>query len=683
LLALGALTAARPALADEGMWPLTNLPTAQLQQRFGFTPSSQWIEHVRLASVRLAGGCSGSFVSSAGLVLTNHHCVVECLEGLSTPQRDLMASAFYAPTRAHEPKCPAMEVEQLVAQTNVTTEVDQAIQGKSGADYTGAERAVSSTLQKRCSGTHSDEWRCEVVTLYAGGQYWLYKYRRYQDVRVVFAPTQQTAFFGGNPDNFNYPRYDYDMSIVRVYVDGKPAHTPAYFPILPQGPRAGELVFTSGNPGSTERSYTVAQLEALRYPMFPDILRSLLHYQGLLAAYAAESPHKAAISSGDRFFVDNSIKAIGGFVDALNDQSQFSRKVEEEKELRAKIDADPKLRASTRGAWKAIAAAQQRSVETRLPFMMIVRQEGFRGDLFNIALNLVVGAHERTLPDAKRFDEYRDAALPLLAQQLFSPAPIYPDYDTVRLADSMATMRDLMGSDAPIAATLFATKSPSQVAAAAVSGTKLTDVEVRKALWKGGEPAIAASQDPMIALARAVLPYYLNARNVYDNEVKAPIEANTAKIARARFALYGTSVYPDATFTERLSYGVVAGWTQDGQKVAPFTTVAGLYQHARGYAPLNLEAPWLAARSKLDPATPMDFVSSNDVVGGNSGSPVIDRDGRLVGLIFDGNLSSLGGSFWYDGTLNRSVAVDSAVLLAALKDVYHAQALVTELTSGR
>jgi hypothetical protein len=313
---------------------------------------------------------------------------------------------------------------------------------------------------------------------------------------------------------------------------------------------------------------------------------------------------------------------------------------------------------------------------------MVVQQEGFRGELFDIALNLVVGAHERTLPDAKRFDEYREAGLPLLAQQLFSPAPIYPDYDSLRLADSMATLRDLMGSDAPIARTLFATKSPRQVAEEAVSGTKLADIQVRKALWHGGEQAIAASHDPMIVLAREVLPYYLAARNVHENEVKAPIEASTAKIARARFALYGTSVYPDATFTERLSYGVVEGWTKDGRKVAPFTSVAGLYQHARDYEPLNLEAPWLAARGRLDPATPMDFVSSNDIVGGNSGSPVIDRDGRLVGLIFDGNLPSLGGSFWYDESVNRAVAVDSAVLLAALKDVYHAQALVAELMGG-
>jgi hypothetical protein len=682
LLALSAFMSPPRAIAAAGMWPLTNLPAAQLQQRFGFTPSSQWIEHVQLASVRLAGGCSGSFVSSAGLVLTNHHCVVECLEGLSRPGHDLMAALFYAATREQEAKCPAMEVEQLVEQTNVTAAVDRATQGKTGAAYTAAERAVSSGLETHCSGTRSDEWRCQVVTLYDGGQYWLYKYRRYQDVRLVFVPTQQTAFFGGYPDNFNYPRYDYDMSIVRVYVDGKPAPTPAYFPISPQGPRAGELVFTSGTPGSTERSDTIAQLEALRYPIFPDLLQYLSHYQGLLQTYSAGSAHKAAIASGDLFFVDNSIKAIDGLVQALNDQSQFKRKVSEESELRARVDADPTLRAGTSGAWDAIAAAQRRSVATMLPFLMIVQQQGFTARLFDIAFNLVLGAHERTLPDAKRFDDYRQAGLPLLEQDLFSPAPVYPDYDTLRLADSMTVMRDLMGSDAPIAKTLFATKSPRQVAEEAVSGTKLADIQARKALWSGGETAVAASQDPMIALAREVLPYYLDARSVYENEVKAPIEANTAKIARARFALYGSSVYPDATFTERLSYGVVEGWTQDGRKVAPLTTVAGLYQHARDYEPLNLEAQWLAARGRLDPAIPMNFVSSNDIVGGNSGSPVIDRDGRLVGLVFDGNLPSLGGSFWYDESVNRAVSVDSAVLLAALKDVYHARALVAELTGG-
>lgn len=682
LLALCALTATPRALAAEGMWPLTNLPAAQLQQRFGFTPSNQWIEQVQLASVRLAEGCSGSFVSSEGLVLTNHHCVVGCLEGLSRPGHDLMSTWFYAATRAQEPKCPAIEIEQLVGQTNVTAEVNRATHGKSGAAYAAAERAASSRIETRCGGTHSDEWRCQVVSLYEGGQYWLYKYRRYQDVRLVFVPTQQTSFFGGYPDNFNFPRFDYDMSIVRVYVDGKPAHTPAYFRISPQGPKAGELVFTSGNPGSTERSYTIAQLQALRYPIFPDLLQYLSRYQGLLEAYSAESARNAAIASGDLFFVDNAIKSIDGQLQALNDQSQFNRKVIEERQLRAKIDADPTLGASTRGAWDAIAAAEQRSVETLLPYFMVVRSQGFNARLFDIAFSLVLGAHERTLPDAKRFDEYREAGLPLLEQELFSPAPVYPDYDSLRLAASMTMMRDLMGSDAPIAKTLFATDSPREVADAAVSGTKLANTQVREALWKGGEQAVAASHDPMIELARKVLPYYLDARNVYENEVKAPIEANTAKIAHARFALYGTRIYPDATFTERLSYGVVAGWTKDGRKVAPFTTVAGLYQHARHYEPLNLEAPWLAARGRLDPTTPMNFVSSTDVVGGNSGSPVIDRDARLVGLIFDGNLPSLGGAFWYDERVNRAVAVDSAVILAALKDVYHAQALVAELTSG-
>lgn len=668
--------------SGEGFWPLSNLPVTTLQQRFGFTPSKEWIGHVQLSSVRLAGGCSGSFVSPDGLVLSNHHCVVECLEGLSSPSRNLMAHYFYAAKPEDELKCPAMEVEQLVERSNVTTTVDQATGDKSGAAYTAARRAISSRLETSCAAGQPDQWRCQVVSLYHGGQYWLYKYHRYQDVRLVFVPSQATSFLGGYPDNFNFPRYDYDVSIVRIYVDGRPAHTPDFFRVSPKGPATGELVFTSGNPGTTERNDTVAQLDSLRYPLFPSLLQYLGHYQGLLEAFMARSASDARIAQGTLFFLDNAVKSIDGQLQALNDPQQFARKQKEEAELRAKIAAAPALRAQYGDAWERIAEAEKAYLAMLLPERMIVGQEGFSARLFDIAFTLVLGAHERTLPDTERFTDYRAANLPLLEEQLFSPAPVYPNYDALRLSASMRLLGNLMGWDAPICKTLFASASPEQVAERAVQGTKLADLAVRKSLWTGGQGAVAASRDPMIVLAREVLPYYLKYRKSYEDEVTSPIEANTTKIARARFALFGTSIYPDATFTERLSYGVVKGWTQGGEQVAPFTTVAGLYQHARSYAPLALGQSWLAARQQLDPQTPMNFVSTNDIVGGNSGSPVIDRDGRLVGLIFDGNLPSLGGSFWYDESVNRAVAVDSAVILAALEHVYHAQALVKELTAG-
>lgn len=671
-----------PAGAGEGFWPLSDLPLATLQRQYGFTPSDQWIRHVQLASVRLAEGCSGSFVSPHGLVLSNHHCVVECLEGLSSPTRNLMARYFYAATREQELKCPAMEVEQLVQFRNVTARVTQATGDKSGAAYTAARRAIGSQLETDCAGGHSDQWRCELVSLYHGGQYWLYKYRRYQDVRLVFVPSQSTSFLGGYPDNFNFPRYDYDVSILRIYENGRPASTPDYFQISAKGPTAGDLVFTSGNPGMTERNDTVAQLDALRYPTFPTVLQYLSHYRGLLQAFSAETSSDARIARGDRFYVDNAIKEIDGELQALNDPSQFARKRRAEGELRAKIAADPALRGAYGDAWDQIAAAEDVSSTMVLPERMIVRHEGFSARLFDIAFSIVLGAHERTLPDSKRFEEYRAANLPLLEQQLFSTAPVYPDYDALRLSSSMTMLGDLLGWDAPICKALFAAASPQSVAEHAVAGTRLADLGVRRALWTGGAPAVAASQDPMIVLAREVLPYYLKYRQLYEDDVTSRIEANTAKIARARFALFGTSIYPDATFTERLSYGVVRGWRQNNEDIAPFTTVAGLYQHARSYAPLALSQSWLAAKGQLDPQTPMNFVSTNDIVGGNSGSPVIDRDGLLVGLIFDGNLPSLGGAFWYDATVNRAVAVDSAVILAALGHVYHAQPLLTELEAG-
>jgi len=591
-----------------------------------------------------------------------------------------MGQSFYAATRESEPKCPAMEVEQLVHLTDVTATVDRATAGKNGAAYTAAQRAATSRLETACVNGQPAMWRCEVVPLYHGGQDWLYKYRRYQDVRLVFVPSQSTSFFGGYPDNFNFPRYDFDVSILRVYVDGKPAHTPDYFPMSAAGPKAGELVFTSGNPGGTERDDTIAQLQALRYPVFPDLLQVFGHMQGLLEAFSAESASNARIARGDLFFIDNAIKSFDGQLAALNDPQAFARKAAEEAALRAKVHADPAL-AKYDGAWDQVAAAQTRFNGMFLPYLMLVVQngEGFVSRLYDIAFPIVLGAYERTLPETQRFEEYRSASLPLLEQQLFSPAPVYPDYDKLRLTSSLTLMRDLMGSDAPIVKALFATASPAEVADRAVDGTKLGDIAVRKALWAGGEKAVAASTDPMIVLAREALPYYLKARKAYEDDVKAPIEANTTKIARARFALYGTSLSPDATFTERLSYGVVKGWNKDGRYVGPFTTVKGLYPYARSYDPLELSAAWLAARSRLNPATPFDFVSTNDIVGGNSGSPVIDRDGNLVGLIFDGNLPSLGGSFWYDGKMNRAVAVDSAILLEGLQKVYHATALVKEL----
>lgn len=680
-LAAGLVMLAPAAFAHQGMWPLSNLPTASLQKEFGFTPSKSWVKHVQLASVRLAEGCSGSFVSPNGLVLTNHHCAVGCLEALSNNKRDLMSQYYYAATRDKELKCHNIQVQQLRKRTNVTTRVNAATEGKSGAAYTKARRQVEAQLQKQCVNGQTDKWTCEVVSLYHGGQYWVYKYRSYNDVRIVFVPSQKTAFFGGYPDNFNYPRYDYDVTFLRVYVDGKPAHTPEYFHMSPKGPKAGELVFTSGNPGSTERNDTIAQLENLRYPFYPVSLQFLGHYQGLLEAFSDQSKKNERITRGTRFFIGNAIKSITGQLQALNNKEMFAQKEKEEAELRAKVNANPELRKKYGDAWDKIAEAEKKLLDIYMPTAMIVRGNGFQAKLYNIAFTIVLGAHERSLPESQRMGRFRSFNLPSVERQLFSPAPVYPAFDKLRLSSSMTMMRNLLGVDAPISDALFGKASPKQVANNAVTNTKLASITVRKRLWKGGEKAVAASHDPMIALAREVLPFYLQYRKTLEDDIESTLQANTAKVARARFAIYGTSIAPDATFTERVSYGVVKGWPKHGKEVAPFTYVSGLYKHAKGYDPLALDTPWLKAKHRLDPKTPVNFVSSNDIVGGNSGSPVINRQGDIVGLIFDGNLPSLGGAFWYDGKMNRAVAVDSAFILAGLEHVYGADKLVKELSS--
>ncbi len=680
LLVLGGVALAVPvAIAGPGMWPLNNLPVKTLQARFGFTPTKAWIRQVQLASVRLAEGCSGSFVSPRGLVLTNHHCVVGALQNLSTAKRDLMSRSFYAATDKQELRLPEMEVQQLVAMTDITPKMRRATAGREGAAFNRAEKAESARLQQACVAGKPKQWLCQVVSLYHGGQYWLYKYRRYDDVRLVMTPSQQTAFFGGNIDNFDYPRYDWDVSFLRVYVNGHPAHTPEYFRLSPSGPKAGELVFTSGNPGTTRRGWTTDQLDAYRYPILPDTLIYLAQYRGLLEAYSAQSDEHARIARGTLFFVDNSIKALRGMLAALNDRVAFAHKAAAERELRRRVAADPVLQKKYGTAWREVAAAEKKLLDMHVPYSLILRREGFRGRLFQTAFMLVLGAHERTLANAARIPEFRDANLPAVEQRLFSRAPYYPGFNRLQLRFSLTHLFDILGPDAPISRRIFAHADPAAVARRAVDGTRIATLSVRKALWHGGELAIRKSQDPMIALAREVLPFYLTIRQRFDDQIKAPLVINTAKIARARFALSGTAISPDATFTERLSYGVVAGWKKQGRAIAPFTRVKGLYRHATGYPPFALAESWLKARSALDPETPMNLVSSNDIVGGNSGSPLINRRAELVGLIFDGNPQSLGGAFWYDGSVNRAVAVDSAVILAGLKRVYHARRLVREL----
>ncbi len=682
-LALLAGLSGTAAMGDEGMWTLDHLPVTQLQQRYGFTPDARWIDLVQHASVRLAEGCSGSFVSADGLVMTNHHCANGCLSQLSGKGRNYMDEGFVADRRENEAKCPTMEINQLDAITDVTEWVHAATAHTQGAARMAAVRAIDSKIEQECIAGQAARWRCDVVSLYHGGRYALYRYRRYQDVRLVFAPEQGIAFFGGDPDNFNFPRYDLDVTFFRAYVDGKPAATPQFLKFSPQGPKAGQLTFVVGNPGSTQRETPWTALQAMRNNQLIPAWGRLSELRGVLWDYSRRGPAQATAADDTLFGLDNSLKVYGGWLQTLNDPDFARRKQAQDQSLRDWIAADASRRQRYGDPWAVLQQAEERGRELATPYSVIETASGFASSLFTQARTLVRAAAERQKPNAERLPAFRDANLPALQQQIASKAHYDRDYDETTLAWSLEKMRQRLGSDAPFVHQVLGSQSPEQRAKALLDTSRLNDPAFRQQLWQGGATAIAASTDPMIVLARQIDPEARALRKQYEDEVVAPVTQASEAIAQARFARDGANSYPDATFSPRLSFGKVTGWNENGKPVAPFTDFAGLYRRATGAAPYQLPASWLQARSALDPATPMDFVTDNDIIGGNSGSPVIDQYGQAVGLIFDGNIHSLGGDFYYDGSQNRAVAVDTAALQQAIVKVYHLQRLADELAKGR
>jgi len=678
-----ALTMATAAFAGEGMWTPDNLPAKQLQEKYKFTPDAKWAGHAQRAALRLAGGCSGSFVSPTGLVLTNHHCVNSCVQQLSTADKDFIASGFYAKEQKDEIKCPEIELNRLDTISDVTERVKKATAGKSGEDYSKAEKAVKSDIEKECVGTDTEHSRCDVVSLYHGGIYDVYKYHRYQDVRLVFAPELAMAFFGGDPDNFNFPRYDLDMGVLRAYENDKPATVADFFPFSKNGADDGEMTVTVGNPGGTDRQLTIAQLETTRDIDAVHVLLRLAEMRGLLERFRSESAEHARIAQSDLFYTENSYKAFKGRLEALQDPAVFEVKRKQEAELRDYVNADPARKAKYGAAWDEIAKADAAYRNIEIPYQYMEGRGSFFSKHFAIARQLVRGAEERTKPNAERLREYTESKLPSLTQQLFSTAPIYADYEKVKLGWSLTKMREWLGADNAFVRKVLGKESPQALADRLVDGTKLGDVAERKRLWEGGKAAVDASTDPFIVLARSVDADARAIRKRMENEVESIEDKNSELIAAARFEKYGTSVYPDATFTQRFSFGEVKGWEEKGVFVKPFTDIAGAFARATGFEPFKLPQTWLDAKDKLNMQQRFDFVTTNDIIGGNSGSPMINRNGEIVGLVFDGNIESLGGDFWFDERVNRTVSVHSGAILEALHKVYKAERLAKELEAAR
>ncbi|MDB5987271.1 MAG: family peptidase [Nevskia sp.] len=678
LCAAAMLAVAVSAHAAEGMWTLDNLPKKQMQTQYGFAPDQAWTAHVQRAAVRLAGGCSGSFVSKDGLVMTNHHCVNDCVQQLSSAAKDFIKDGFYAKELKDEKMCPEIELNRLDAIIDTTARVKQATAGLSGEAFSKAQKAEKSKIEAECVAGDKDKTRCDVVELYHGGLYHLYKYHRFQDVRLVFAPELTMAFFGGDPDNFNFPRYDLDIGLLRAYEDGKPAVVADFFPFSKSGAEAGEMTMVVGHPGATQRGLTLTQLETLRDLALPQRLFFGSEYRGLLTRFREESAEHDRIAQHDLFGTENSLKARKGMLEALQDPEVFAYKRKQEQSLRTFVAANAKLKADA-GAWDEITRAETVLRNNYWPYRLIEVGAGFNCKYFEYARTLVRGAVEKQKPNAERLREFTESALPQQEQELFSTAPVYPDFEQVKLAWSLTKLRELLGADDPFVQKLFAKESPDAMAARMVKTTQLGDAALRKLLWQGGADALAKSDDPFIQLATAVDPDARAVRKLIEDAVEAPENKAAEKLAAATFAKEGTSVYPDATFTLRLSYGEVKGWEEKGKPVAPFTDIAGAFTRNTGYDPFKLPDSWLAAKDKLNGAQRLDFVTTNDIIGGNSGSPMINRNAEIVGLVFDGNIDSLGGAFWFDERVNRTVAVHSGALLEALDKVYGARRIVDEL----
>ncbi len=684
LIVLAAFAPAAQALADEGMWVFNNLPLNHLKQTYGFEPPAGWVEHLRSSAVRFNSGGSGSFVSADGLVMTNHHVGADMLQKISTAQKDYYKDGFLARTHADEVKAPDLELNVLVAIEDVTDRVLASV--KAGMDDAAAgiaRRGAMATIEKEA--TDKTGLRCDVVTLYQGGRYHLYTSKKYTDVRLVFAPEFAIAFFGGDPDNFEYPRYDLDVCFFRAYENDKPARPAHYLKWSKNGAKDGDLIFVAGHPGKTNRLNTLAHLEYLRDVSYPFVLDVLRDREAFLFEYGKRGEEQSRQSKEDLFGVQNSLKARTGGLKGLRDQALMDRKRADEESLRARVNAEAESKAKYGAAWDKIASAQKVAREIARPLNFLERGLAFDSRLFQIAREIVRLGEESTKANPERLREYRESALASLKLDLFSDAPIYPELEKARLAHSLNYWRDKVGADDSVVERVFQGRKAVNVASDLVGGTKLADVETRKRLVDGGKSAVLASDDPMIKLALAVDADARALRKRVEDQVEGVQTAQYGLIARALFAAKGDSIYPDATFTLRLAFGTIKGYTTDGKTFPPFTTIAAAFQHAEAHKnvdPYQLPPSWFAARDagrlKLD--TPLNFVSTADIIGGNSGSPVVNRENEVVGLIFDGNIESLVLDFAYDDRVARAISVDSRAIVEALRDVYRAETLVKELT---
>ena len=663
-------------LADEGMWLFDHFPAAEVQKKYGFAASDDFLRHLERASVRFNNGGSGSFVSAHGLLFTNHHVGADCIQKLSTAEHDYMAGGFNAAAESDEKACPDLEVNVLLSTTDVTAKVNEGI----GPDTASAEanrmrKASTARIEKECAGSSGN--RCDVVSLYSGGQYSLYQYKKYSDVRLVFAPEFSVAQFGGDPDNFMYPRYCLDFSLFRAYENGKPVSTPDHLAWSHTGVKDGELTFVAGNPGSTGRLQTLAQMEFSRDVSYPMILGMFKERIDKLLAFGAKSAENKRVAQDYLDTDQNSYKAISGFHRGLKDPKLMERKREAERRLRAAIDDDPDKKKKFSGIWGDVAAAYKEYAAFFKFYYLL--EVGPESELFARAREVARYAEEKPKPNDQRLRGYQDAGLPSLEQEMFSAAPLSNPVEELMLADYFRNLVKELGGNDPTVKAVLGGQTPEQAAEHYVSGSKIQDVEERKRLAHNLE-AVKGSQDGMIRLALILDGPARKYRKEFEDKVEAVITSSASKIAQARFSVYGANEYPDATFTMRLAYGPVKGYTNTAGKPVPYTTrLAGLYKRATGKDPYKLPPSWIKAKSAVDLNTPFNFVTTADTHGGNSGSPTVDTKGEIIGILFDGNIEGLPNRYLYTEEQARSVHVAGNAIIEALRKVYRAERVLREL----
>jgi hypothetical protein len=681
------------AFGDEGMWLYNAPPLKRLKEKYNFEPTRQWLDHLQKASVRFNSGGSGSFVSATGLVITNHHVGADALQKFSDEQHNYLRDGFYAKTRADEKKCVDLELNVLMSIEDVTARVTAAVKPEMTSEQAiNARRGVIATIEKESKDKTG--LRSDVITLYQGGAYHLYRFKRYDDVRLVFAPEQQIAFYGGDPDNFEYPRYDLDICIFRVYENGQPVKTDNYLKFNPRGPSDGELTFVSGHPGKTDRQLTVHELADMRDRELPRILGMFKRREILLHSFGERTFENERRVRDDYYGVQNNRKRYDGYVAGLLDPQIWQGLQTREQKLRDAISRDSKL-TSTTGAFERVRKAQA-EIASNAPVYDYLEMERAKFDiyrqpralystLFKYARLLVRAADERAKPNAERLEEFRDSSRESLELELFSTEPIYDDVELLTLTDSLTDFANAFGAAHPLVKMVLGGKSPTERASELIKSTQLKDVGFRKKLYQGGKTELEAAHDPMIDIARAIDPTARQAKKIFETQEEIKQQAYAA-IAKTRFAVEGTSAYPDATFTLRLSYGTVRGYEESGKQVPAFTNFAGLYDRADQHenkAPFDLPQRWIDRKEKLALTTPFNFVSDADIIGGNSGSPVVNKAGEFVGIIFDGNIQSLVLDCIFTDKQARAVSIDSAAILEALRNVYDAQPLVDELSGAK